>query len=99
MFIIFIELEVVKTNNNKRSMEIEREELIKFISGRIYTRRIYVEELADDILRLCSVVWRSEQSTCPRCKSTNINPDKENDDQCIECGFLLPPNGSNLLMS
>jgi hypothetical protein len=38
--------------NDKRSME--REELIKLIMERIYTRRIYAEKLADDILRLSS---------------------------------------------
>jgi hypothetical protein len=40
---------------------MEREELIKLIMKRIYTRRIYAEGLADDILRLFSVVGRSEQ--------------------------------------
>lgn len=36
-----------------------------------------------------NVVGRSEQLTCPRCKSTNIlNPDKDNDAQCIECAFI-----------
>jgi hypothetical protein len=34
---------------------MEREELIKLIMERIYTRRIYAEKLADDILRLFSV--------------------------------------------
>ena len=34
---------------------MEREELIKLIMERIYTRRIYAEKLADDILRLSSV--------------------------------------------
>ena len=34
---------------------MEREELIKLIMKRIYTRRIYAEGLADDILRLFSV--------------------------------------------
>ena len=32
---------------------------------------------------------RSEQLSCPRCGSTNIlNPDKDNDAQCIECAFI-----------
>lgn len=40
-------------------------------------------------LRIHDVVRRSEQLTCPRCKSTNIlNPDKDNDAQCIECAFI-----------
>lgn len=40
-------------------------------------------------LRLGAVVGRSEQLTCPRCKSTNIlKPDKDNDAQCIECAFI-----------
>ena len=34
---------------------MDREELIKLIMERIYTRRIYAEKLADDILRLFSV--------------------------------------------
>ena len=42
-----------------------------------------------EILLLFSVVGQSEQLTCPRCKSTNIlNPDKDNDAQCIECAFI-----------
>ena len=42
-----------------------------------------------NLLRLHFVVGRSEQLTCPRCKSTNIlNPDKDNDAQCIECAFI-----------
>ena len=40
---------------------MEREELIKLIMKRIHTRRIYAEGLADDILRLFSVVGQSEQ--------------------------------------
>jgi hypothetical protein len=48
-----------------------------------------LDEAANEILRLFSVVGRSEQLTCPRCKSTNIlNPDKDNDAQCIECAFV-----------
>lgn len=40
-------------------------------------------------LRIHDVVGRSEQLTCPRCKSTNIlNPDKDNDAQCIKCAFI-----------
>ena len=40
-------------------------------------------------LRIHNVVGRSEQLTCPRCKSTNIlSPDKDNDAQCIECAFI-----------
>lgn len=36
-----------------------------------------------------NVVGLTEQLTCPRCKSTNIlNPDKDNDAQCIECAFI-----------
>ncbi|MDD4437948.1 MAG: hypothetical protein PHS04_07950 [Tissierellia bacterium] len=41
---------------------MEREELIKLIMKRIYTRRIYAEGLADDILRLFDV-----SSTCIVC--------------------------------
>jgi len=40
---------------------MEREELIKLIMERIYTRRIYAEGLADDILHFFSVVGRGEQ--------------------------------------
>lgn len=40
-------------------------------------------------LRIHDVVGRSKQLTCPRCKSTNIlNPDKDNDAQCIECALI-----------
>ncbi len=40
-------------------------------------------------LSIHNVVGQSEQLTCPRCKSTNIlNPDKDNDAQCIECAFV-----------
>jgi hypothetical protein len=42
-----------------------------------------------EALRIHDVVGRSEQLTCPRCNSTNIlNPDKDNDAQCIECAFV-----------
>ena len=51
----------------------------------------YFETIQKDAQRLVKlfaipvVVGRSEQLTCPRCKSTNIlNPDKDNDAQCIE---------------
>ena len=48
-----------------------------------------LDESANEILRLFSVVGQSEQLTCPRCKSTNIlNSDKDNDAQCIECAFI-----------
>ena len=47
---------------------------------------------AREVVKNCSipdVVGQSEQLTCQRCKSTNIlNPDKDNDAQCIECGFV-----------
>lgn len=47
------------------------------------------ELAAEEILRLLGVVGQSEQLSCPRCKSTNIlNPDKDNDAQCIECAFV-----------
>lgn len=36
-----------------------------------------------------AVVGRSEQLTCPQCKSTNcLTPDKENDAECNDCGFI-----------
>ena len=48
-----------------------------------------LQEYADQQLLLHGVVGQSEQLTCPRCKSTNIlNPDKDNDAQCIECAFV-----------
>jgi transposase-like protein len=48
----------------------------------------YVKWLEKQLL-IHSVVGQSEQLTCPRCKSTNIlNPDKDNDAQCIECAFM-----------
>ena len=51
-----------------------------------------MDEYAQQQVKNCSipaVVGRSEQLTCPRCKSTNIlNPDKDNDAQCIECAFI-----------
>mgnify|MGYP002633644695 CR=1 FL=1 len=46
-------------------------------------------ECTKQALNIAVVVGRSEQLTCPRCKSTNIlNPDKDNDAQCIECAFI-----------
>ena len=51
-------------------------------------------EIADrllnfNLLRLHFVVGRSEQLTCPSCKSTNIlSPDKGNDARCIKCAFI-----------
>lgn len=46
-------------------------------------------EALEHKLRQYNVVGRSEQLTCPRCKSTNIlNPDRDNDAQCIECAFI-----------
>ena len=48
-----------------------------------------VLEAINEALRIHNVVGRSEQLTCPRCKSTNIlSPDKDNDAQCIECAFI-----------
>lgn len=36
-----------------------------------------------------AVVGRSEQLGCPRCNSTNcLLPDKENDAECNDCGFV-----------
>lgn len=61
---------------------MEREELIKLIMKRIYTRRIYAEELADDILRLFNVVERSEQFKCGKC-SSNLGEVRAT---CFECG-------------
>ena len=49
---------------------MEREELIKLIMKRIYTRRIYAEGLADDILRLFSVSCQ-----CDACKQDRIDSD------------------------
>ena len=40
-------------------------------------------------LTIPAVVGRSEQLTCPQCKSTNcLTPDKENDAECNDCGFI-----------
>lgn len=61
---------------------MEREELIKLIMKRIYTRRIYAEALADDILRLFNVVGQSEQLLCFLCKKNKVEVE---DDICNEC--------------
>ena len=51
-----------------------------------------VFEVLDKVVKNCSipaVVGRSEQLTCPRCKSINcLTPDKENDAKCNDCGFI-----------
>lgn len=48
-----------------------------------------LKEYETEQLSLANVVGQSEQLTCPMCKSTNIlNPDKDNDAQCIECAFI-----------
>ena len=50
---------------------------------------VMFNEITNEALRIHDVVGRGEQLTCPRCKSTNIlNPDKDNDAQCIECAFI-----------
>jgi hypothetical protein len=55
----------------------------------IWKRAFDVAESELKKLRVADVVGRSEQLTCPRCKSTNVlNPDKDNDAQCIECAFI-----------
>lgn len=59
---------------------MEREELIKLIMKRIYTRRIYAEGLADDILRLFDV-----SSTCIVCGCDWIDIDYKVR-KCIKCG-------------
>lgn len=59
---------------------MEREELIKLIMKRIYTRRIYAEVLADDILRLFSV-----SGTCSGCGCDWIDIDYKVR-KCIKCG-------------
>lgn len=43
---------------------MEKEELIKLIMERIYTRRIYAEELADDILRSFNTLAKHEICQC-----------------------------------
>ena len=49
----------------------------------------FFKEYENKQLIIANVVGRSEQLTCPRCKSTNIlNPDRDNDAQCIECAFI-----------
>ena len=57
---------------------MEREELIKLIMKRIYTRRIYAEALADDILRLFSV-----SGTCSGCDLIDIDYKVR---KCVKCG-------------
>lgn len=64
--------------------------LYLYPDGKIYTQE-YTQWLEKQVqaLRIAHVVGRSEQLTCPRCKSTNIlKPDKDNDAQCIECAFI-----------
>lgn len=40
-------------------------------------------------LPIHDIVGQSEQLTCPRCNSTNcLIPDKENDAECNDCGFI-----------
>jgi len=56
---------------------MEREELIKLIMKRIYTRRIYAEGLADDILRLFNV-----SGTCSGCDWIDIDYKVR---KCIKC--------------
>lgn len=64
---------------------LERGEL-EYSGAEIDTKH-YLEQYV--ALRQTLVVGRSEQLTCPRCKSTNtLNPDKDNDAQCIECAFI-----------
>ena len=54
-----------------------------------FCRDTPLDVATDSILRLFSVAGQSEQLTCPQCKSTNIlNPDRDNDAQCIECAFI-----------
>ena len=49
----------------------------------------FFKEYENKQLIIANVVGRSEELTCPRCKSTNIlNPDRDNDAQCIECAFI-----------
>ena len=68
---------------------MEREELIKLIIKRIYTRRIYAEGLADDILRLFNVSGRSEQFSCPlpdaRCDRHKIDDEEGRWEFCNTC--------------
>ena len=55
---------------------------------RLFKKQTIVEQQTQ-ALNIPVVSGRSEQLTCPRCKSTNIlNPDKDNDAQCIECAFI-----------
>lgn len=56
---------------------MEKEELIKLIMKRIYTRRIYAERLADDILRLFSV-----SGTCSGCDWIDIDYKVR---KCLKC--------------
>lgn len=56
---------------------MKREELIKLIMQRIYTRRIYAEELADEILRLFSVSGR-----CSGCDWIDIDYKVR---KCLKC--------------
>jgi len=81
---------------------MEREEIIKLIMGHIYTRRIYAEALADDILRLFSIVERNEQlkfgddSVWDEEEKTKDNALLDNVDfqnQLCELGFKKLGNG------
>lgn len=48
-----------------------------------------LSQVKAEILLLFDVIGRSEQLTCPRCKSINcLTPDKENDAECNDCGFI-----------
>ena len=78
--------------NNEKIMQVKRlfHEYEDYETNGVYS--CDYDELAQEIVKLFAipdVVGRSEQLTCPRCKSTNIlNPDKDNDAQCIECAFV-----------
>ena len=64
---------------------IPKESVIRLLKH--FAKALKIER--EQALHIHDVVGRSEQLTCPRCKSTNIlKPDKDNDAQCIECAFI-----------
>lgn len=69
------------SNSNDTNWLYDKNDLVMF-AERYHQAKLKLLGIAND-------EYRSEQLTCPRCKSTNIlNPDRDNDAQCIECAFI-----------
>ena len=91
---VFYGFETLKINimTSERIKEIQQETAYpNSVSVQQALLKVW-NECEQERVKNCSipaVVGRSEQLTCPRCKSTNIlKPDKDNDAQCIECAFI-----------